>query len=182
MKTILKQMKEISNILILIFFLILLFLKYYYIEKPIGNIYITVGGLLLTVVSYLYFNNILNELNIEKKYKYIYLVILVYANIISTIINASSYISDMVYISDTFRYIVIFSKITYVLISLYLVNEAFTKKKYRTLSVLFFFVSYLNVWEIFVKYEAVLAIIAILLNYGLERYGRIINKKKENNK
>ena len=88
----------------------------------------------------------------------------------------------MVYISDTFRYIVIFSKITYVLISLYLVNEAFTKKKYRTLSVLFFFVSYLNVWEIFVKYEAVLAIIAILLNYGLERYGRIINKKKENNK
>lgn len=173
-------MKKIKNNLIVLVILVLLILKHIYIEKNIPNWCITIFGTLLVAFYYLYFKKIYT--NLSMKYINICLVILVFSGLITVSINASNYISDLVVTNGVFRLIVIISKWAYLLLNFYFLNTAYTVKKYRILSLMFLGVAYLNIFEMFVEIEAIIEIIAILIDYGLGKYGRIIDIQKKNNK
>lgn len=173
-------MKKFKNEISVLGLVILLIFKYFMNSYRMPNLFITIVGIVLTTLYFIYFNEIYTSLNM--KYKNVCLGILVFSMLITWSINASPYISDLVTINGFFMLLVTISKWLYIFSNLYFLNEAYTLKKYRILSIIFVIVAYLNIFESLINIEAILEIVAITINYGLGKYGRIINLQKKNNK
>lgn len=173
-------MKKFKNDINIFIIIILLIFKYFMRSHVIPSLFIIIGGIVLISQYLIYFSGIYTDLNM--KYKNICLYILVFSMLITCAINASTYVSDLVTINGFFMFIVTISKWLYLLSNLYFLNEAYTVKKYRILSVLFVIVAYLNIFESLINIESILEIIAIIVTYGLGKYGRIINLQKKHNK
>lgn len=151
--------------------LVILVLKYFLPKYQVPNILITLIGFMLCFCYYGFFLELFDSINIKSR---IGVYLIVAALFLKVLVNASAYYSDLVNVSVVFGSIFAFLNMSYILVSIYLINRSMinNKLKYIVVCVLFFTVALINYVEMFLSYEAICEIVAIVLY--------IIIKKVEN--
>lgn len=168
-----KILYNLATVALLIFLILKLLVDY----CKVPSIYITVGGMVLTLLYCIYFSKKYTIMRFNLKG--LCLLILVYNSLITVAINASTVVSNLVIFNDKFMYMVILAKWSYLISNFYFAYRAYVSKKHRCLATIYILVAYFNILEMFLSIEAVLEFLAVILDYGLEKYGRINNIQKK---
>lgn len=167
------KIKKIETFLLLIIFMIA---KYMLHRTQVANIVMTLFGIALTYIHFSFFDYLMDDLKIGTK-KYI-LISVVLTNIITTIINASAYFSDLVIFSKTFMIIVILAKILFLISCFKLLNRSFNEEnvKYIPITIGLLILAFLSFVEILLNIEAIIELIIVIYYMYISKI-----KKKKNN-
>ena len=153
------KIKKRETFLLLLIFIIL---KYMLHRTQVANIVMTLFGISLTYIHFNFFKYLMDDLKIIKK-RYV-LISVILTNIITTIINASAYFSDLVIFSRIFMVIVILSKILFLISCFKLINKSFNDEniKYIPITIGLLILAFLSFFEILLNIEAIIELIILI--------------------